>query len=172
MQYNEDHPSYPKWLEYMEKNWAARWGELKVVQEKLRSELLTNIPAYGWHREGRLSDAREQAVDIMGVPRSQGCNVAIELERCRTTCSLNVLKVWMHIDERAEDYFLIQVFSPAYRDVMKHWREEAEFVGRKASEDTGGRLVYMPHVVCSWPSEDRMWYQNQVEYIKGMIISE
>jgi len=151
----------------------AKWGPLKKVQGKLRSELEKKIPGYFWRPEGRLNP-RGQAVDIRGVLRSQGYEVYIELERDRATCVLNITKVWMHVVEnRLEDVLLIQVFSPIFLDGSRKFdREEAEFVGRKAFEDTGGKLVYMPVVVPSWPSEDPKWYQDLAERIQGLILSE
>lgn len=128
---------------------ASKWGQLP---DDLLRELEESLPNYAWRTEGLFSQTRMQKVDILGVPTQQGRAIAIELERDRSTCVRNIIKIWMQMDQQSRNFQLIQVFSPVYLNEKKTWREEAEFVGARAAHDTAGKLSYESIQMPIWPT--------------------
>lgn len=119
-----------------------KWGP---IQTSLASELSTSITGYNWSTEERLLYGRQQKVDILGVSKSRDCRVGIELERDRATCVRNVIKVWMAMRQIQGAFFLIHIFSPVFANEKLIWREEAEFVGKKASTATKWKANLQAH---------------------------
>ena len=141
------------------------WGPF---QGQLLESLVNGIPTYHWEQEGKFSE-RRQEVDILGRPQSQGFVVAIELERDRATCARNIVKLWMHLDNKPENMLLLQVFSPVFVKDKSSWREEAEFLGGKAGKDTGGVLYYQQIVLETWPAENPNILPELTSRIRNMI---